>query len=85
VPQIYLTDAAGRAHQRLVGWSSVELEPGATTRVTAKADPRLLADFDEAAHGWHVAAGKYQVAVGASAADLRLRGGATLNEERIKP
>ncbi len=85
VPQVYLTDAAGKAHQRLIGWSSVALQPGATTHVTLKADPRLLADFDEAAHGWHVLPGKYQIALGASAADLRMRGSAQLNEERIKP
>jgi beta-glucosidase len=85
VPQLYLTDAAGKPHTRLLGWSSVTLAPGETTRVTIKTDSRLLADFDEAARGWHVAAGHYQVALGASASDLRLKGAAELKEERIKP
>jgi beta-glucosidase len=85
VPQLYLTDAAGKQRSRLIGWSSVDLQPGATTRVTIKTDPRLLADFDEAQHGWHVAPGRYQVAIGASAADLKLKGTADLKEERIKP
>jgi beta-glucosidase len=85
VPQFYLTDGAGKAHLRLVGWSSVDLQPGATEHVTLKADPRLLADFDEAAHGWHITAGKYQVAIGASASDLRLRGAAQVNDARLKP
>jgi beta-glucosidase len=85
VPQIYLTDAAGKAHQRLIGWSSVELQPGAMTHFTYKTDARLVADFDETAHNWHVAPGRYQVALGASATDLRLRAAAELNEGRIKP
>jgi beta-glucosidase len=85
VPQLYLTDAAGKPRTRLIGWSSVTLAPGGMTRVTLKTDPRLLADFDEAAHGWHVAAGHYQVALGASADDLRLKGAADLKDERIKP
>jgi len=85
VPQIYLTDAAGKPHQRLIGWSSVELQPGAMTHVTYKTDARLLADFDETAHNWRLVPGRYQVALGASAIDLRLRGAAELNEGRIKP
>jgi beta-glucosidase len=85
VPQLYLTDVAGKARTRLLGWSSVNLAPGETTRVTVKTDQRLLADFDEAAHGWQVVAGHYQVALGASATDFRLKGAADLKEERIKP
>ncbi len=85
VPQLYLTDAAGKARMRLIGWQRVAIQPGETVHVTLKADPRLLADFDEAAHGWRIDAGRYQVALGASAEDLELRGAAELKAAKLKP
>ena len=85
VPQVYLTDAAGKARMRLIGWQRVGAQPGETVHVTIKADPRLLADFDEAAHGWRIDAGRYQVALGTSAQDLKLRGAAELKQAKVKP
>jgi beta-glucosidase len=85
VPQVYLTDAAGKARMRLIGWQRVNAQPGETVHVTLKADPRLLADFDEAAHDWRIDAGRYQVALGASAEDLKLRGAAELKSAKVKP
>ncbi|MEZ0351455.1 glycoside hydrolase family 3 C-terminal domain-containing protein [Mycobacterium sp. pR1184] len=66
VPQLYLS------HQRprLLGFERVELDPGATCRVTISADPRLLARYE---HGsWRIEPGRYPVAVGASAVAVRL-------------
>lgn len=60
-PQIYLE--GGGFTRRLVGWERVALAPGASRHVTARLDPRLAASFDAAAHGWHVAAGRYLVSV----------------------
>jgi beta-glucosidase len=80
VPQIYLTDAAGDARMRLLGFERLELEPGESRSVTVTADPRLLARFDADAGQWHIAAGTYEVAVGKSAVDLELTGEATLSE-----
>ncbi|MDE1146160.1 MAG: glycoside hydrolase family 3 C-terminal domain-containing protein [Azospirillaceae bacterium] len=85
VPQVYLTDAAGTKTQRLIGWSKVTLAPGGKTHVTVTADPRLLGNFNEAAHAWKVAAGDYQVAVGASATDLTLKGKAALAASTRQP
>jgi len=85
VPQLYLTDAAGKARMRLIGWQRVAAQPGETAHVTLKADPRLLADFDEAAHDWRIDAGRYQVALGTSAEDLKLRGAAELKAAKVKP
>jgi beta-glucosidase len=84
VPQLYLTDAAGKTRFRLIGWDRVSLKPGETVHVTVKADPRLLADFDETAHGWRIDAGQYRVALGASATDLKLNGKAELKAARLK-
>jgi beta-glucosidase len=85
VPQLYLTDAAGKTRFRLIGWERISLKPGDTVHVTVKADPRLLADFDERAHGWRIDAGRYRIALGASSADLRLRDEAELKAARLKP
>jgi beta-glucosidase len=85
VPQIYLTNAAGDRRMRLVGWSKVALEAGATQRITVTADPRLLADFDAAARGWRLRDGTYAVALGTSAESLVLRGEARVSGRVLKP
>ncbi|ORA10293.1 beta-glucosidase [Mycobacterium arosiense] len=73
VPQLYLTAAAGEPCLRLLGFQRVELEPGATRRVTIEADPRLLARYDGGVGSWRVAPGSYTAAVGASAIAMRLQ------------
>ncbi|HUB84083.1 MAG TPA: glycoside hydrolase family 3 C-terminal domain-containing protein [Rhizomicrobium sp.] len=85
VPQVYLVSAAGDRTMRLVGFDKVALAPGQIQRVTIDVDPRLLADFDVAAHGWRVRAGTYDVAVGRSATDSVLSGSATVAAAMIKP
>ncbi len=84
-PQVYLTGAAGQATQRLIGFDKVELKPGETRRVTLAADPRLLAGFDAKANRWALTGGDYQVAVGASSADLTLKGSAKVKARTIRP
>ncbi len=84
-PQVYLTNAAGKPLQRLIGFEKVDLKPGETRSVTVTADPRLLSGFDAAGKRWSLKAGDYQVAVGASSADLALKGGAKLAAKTIKP
>ena len=49
------------------------------------ADRRLLADFDEDGRCWQIAPGSFEVAVGASAADLKLHGAADVAAARIAP
>lgn len=86
-PQVYafVTGADGRESQRLIGWERVALAPGEAKRVTIKADPRLLANYDAALPGWRVAAGDVAVAVGASAEALGPRVSATLSGSTLKP
>ena len=72
VPQLYLTAAPGEQCLRLLGFERVELEPGATCRVTIEADPRLLARYDGSAGSWRIKPGGYTVAVGASAVTPQL-------------
>lgn len=82
VAQVY---ARVNGVKRLVGWSRVELRPGESRRVTVSADPRLLASFDTAKHGWRVAPGAYAIEVGAASDQPMLSGAARLAEMRIKP
>jgi beta-glucosidase len=68
VPQVYAAPTAGgwEAPQRLVGFKKVALAAGASTRVTLTVDRRLLSVWDATAHGWSVAAGDYDLTLGAS-------------------
>jgi beta-glucosidase len=78
VPQLYLTDAPGEKRMRLLGFEWVQLRPGAARRVTVTADPRWLARFEAGAEQWRISHGTYRVALGTSANDLVLTGGAPL-------
>jgi len=85
VPQIYVSpNASGwEAPKRLGGWKKVDLQPGASTRVALRIDPRLLGVFSAAGGGWHVAPGGYTVQLGASSRDLRLAASVRLPEQRV--
>jgi beta-glucosidase len=84
-PQVYLAAEPNRTQQRLIGWSRVALEPGETRTVSVTADMRLLANWDDAAHGWKVDAGAFKVFVGPDAATQTLTGSAKVVEARLKP
>ncbi len=84
-PQVYLTGAGGVKLQRLIGFDKVDLKPGETRTVTLKADPRLLASFDEAGRQWRIAGGTYEVTVGPSAATAALTGTAKISKRVMKP
>ena len=85
VPQLYLTRAPHRTQERLLGWSRVELAAGERRRVSVDVDPRLLADWDVAAHRWRVDPGTYDIAVGESASDLLVSGSLSLAAATLPP
>ena len=84
-PQVYVTARNKKPGQRLIGWGNVELAPGASTRVTVDADPRLLADWDTAKHRWSVPAGRYDVTVNSSAVMPLLNGSTGLEARLLAP
>jgi len=84
-PQVYLSAEPGRTQQRLIGWSRVALKPGESRVVTVTADRRLLADWDDSAHGWKLAAGDFKVFAGPDAATQALTGDATVSGASLKP
>jgi beta-glucosidase len=88
-PQLYVT-ARGtgkdqRRGQRLIGWSNVDLSPGASIRVNLDADPRLLSDWSQLRHRWQMPPGRYDVTVNSSAATAVLSGSTGLEARSLPP
>jgi beta-glucosidase len=85
VPQVYVSPVAGgwEAPKRLGAWRKVELQSGASETIELRVDPRLLAIYSTAIHGWRIAPGSYKVMVGASVADLKLESTVQLAERRL--
>ncbi len=75
-PQLYVA-GEGRT-RRLVGFARVSLKPGERRTITLKADPRVLATFDGAAHRWRPARGRYAVTVGPAASEAALTGASAI-------
>jgi beta-glucosidase len=81
VPQVYVGPkgaSSWEAPRRLGGFKKVDLAPGASTTVSVTVDPRLLATFDSKAKTWNIAAGAYEVSLGASSRALSAKADLTL-------
>jgi beta-glucosidase len=85
VPQVYVTQRGNSKGQRLVGWAIVDLAPGASTRVTVEADPRVLSDWSTPRQRWSLPAGRYDVTVNSSAASVALSGSTGLEARLLPP
>ncbi len=87
VPQVYAAVAGpdGVAVPRLVGFDRVTLAPGETRTVSIAMDRRLLASYDTARGGWHVAPGRVQVSIGRSVEDLVMTKTVLLSEAFLNP
>ena len=84
-PQIYVTSRGPNKGQRLIGWAIVDLAPGTSTRVTVKADPRLLSNWSSERGRWSMPAGRYDVTVNNSAASVILNGSTGLEARLLPP
>ena len=76
VAQVYVHDAeasVARPPRELKGFARLRLEAGESREVKLALGYRDLAFFDEATHAWTVEPGAFEVQVGASSRDLRLR------------
>jgi beta-glucosidase len=62
-----------RPEKELKGFTRVALAPGESKTVTIALGPRSFAYYDPEAKAWRVAAGRYELLVGASSRDIRLR------------
>ncbi len=82
VAELYVRDVEAsvpRPLQELRGYRKIHLEPGETKTVVFPLSARDLAFWDASAHAWKVEEGAFDIAVGASSADIRLRGGITVS------
>jgi beta-glucosidase len=68
------------APKALAGWAQVDLAPGETRSVTVSLARESLSYWDVALARWRTPAGEVPLYVGASSADIRLVGSATLIE-----
>ena len=84
-PQLYLVSAAGSAETRLLGFDKIALDPGQKHHVSLTVDPRLLADYDEAGHGWRIRQGDYIVKVGGSSQGSGLQANTAMDGAFLKP
>ena len=76
VVQLYVRDVAARVArppQELKAFAKVHLLPGETRTVTLLLDQAALAFYDTATHCWTVETGEFELLVGSSSRDIRLR------------
>lgn len=76
VVQLYLRDieaSVERPAKELKGFDKVFLEPGASAAVTMHLDKRALSFWDADTGGWLAEPGEFEVMLGASVKDIRLK------------
>ncbi|WP_091769108.1 beta-glucosidase family protein [Blastococcus aurantiacus] len=88
VAQLYVgrqEDRPTRPRVQLAGFASVALEPGASQRVALPLRARDLSTWDAAHRRWSLAAGTYDVRMGASSRDVRLVATVETGGDRFLP
>lgn len=77
IVQVYLHDIASRLarpEKELKAFRSAALEPGQSQRIEFVLDAEALSYYDDSAREWVAEPGEFQVLVGSSSRDIRLRG-----------
>ncbi|HVB36452.1 MAG TPA: glycoside hydrolase family 3 C-terminal domain-containing protein [Candidatus Acidoferrales bacterium] len=78
IVQLYVgipsTTAVPEPPKQLKGFVRVTLRPGQTSPVHLDLDPRSFSYWDVAASHWAILPGTYQILIGSSSRDIRLRG-----------
>jgi beta-glucosidase len=85
VAQLYLTPehpSVPWPPKELKGFSRVTLQPGQTKTVRIPLDSRSFAYYDAKDNEWRVEKGAYDVMVGSSSAQIKLRGTITLRQDQ---
>jgi beta-glucosidase len=81
VVQLYVADPIAsllRPPKELKGFAKLELEPGQSQEVSFSLDMRALSFYDPYRRSWVAEPGEFQVLVGSSSRDIRLKGSFTL-------
>ncbi len=82
IVQLYVHCAASklfRAEKELKGFCKISLAPGETGRVTMTLDQRSFAYYNSEVKDWCIERGAYDLLIGASCADIRLKTSVTLS------
>jgi len=77
VAQVYISDrqaSVPRAVKELKGFTKVHLKSGETKRVTIQLDREALSFYNDREMCWSAESGIFGIGVGASSADIRLKG-----------
>lgn len=77
VVQLYLHDiesSVDRPEKELKAFRAVSLEPGVTKTVSFSLDDKAMSFYDPRKSTWVVEPGRFEVRVGASSSDIRLKG-----------
>jgi beta-glucosidase len=77
VVQMYVRDieaSVKRPKEQLAGFERIHLEPGERKTVSVAVSPDRLAFWDETKKAWVVEPGAFEVMVGSSSEDIRLKG-----------
>lgn len=86
IVQLYVGDVAARVRRpprELAGFAKVALAPGEEREVRFALERRAFAFWDAAARAWAVEDGAFELTLGASSRDLRLR--TTIEVEAVEP
>ena len=81
VAQVYVTDrqcSMPRPPQELKGFQKVQLKPGESRRITLELDETAFRFWSPVSKSWTVERGEFEIRVGSSSRDIRLRGTVTL-------
>ncbi|HEY3595682.1 MAG TPA: fibronectin type III-like domain-contianing protein, partial [Polyangiaceae bacterium] len=74
-----------RPPQELKGYARVSLAPGERKVVTMALEPRAFAYWDDGAKKWAIDGGSYEVLIGASSRDIRLRNAIDVSARVLSP
>ncbi len=86
--QLYVSDHTGivqRPLRELKGFEKISLKPGETKTAVMTLDDRAFSWYSVELGDWYAAPGEYEIAVGASSRDLRLKGCIRYETERLLP
>ncbi len=86
VVQVYVAppkSSVPRPPKELKGFAKVVLRPGESKRVEIALRPSAFAFYDVATNKWKAEAGQYEIQVGCSSRDIRLRATTTLAADRL--
>jgi len=84
VVQVYVApprSSVPRPPKELKGFAKVRLQAGQSRRVEIPLQPGALAFYDVTTRNWKAEAGRYELLVGVSSRDIRLRAAVTLAED----